>query len=191
MIIKNKIARKFGSTCKTLLLLLLAAVANASLAVADTVTDKLLARMLDRQIPATVLEAVDQPWTDGRYTIRLFKAGAPTYVSDARQFVLTLPLRAEMIGTVKRDFGAVKLQMTCKANFLTEGQLTVVPAFEAATIRATSTIAMPIPPVMANCDGLMLPFDAVLNGLVAASKPQWEAELNKVLNAQLAELGLQ
>ena len=158
---------------------------------AETVVDTLMKRLIDKHIPAVLHEAVDQPWTDGTFTLRLFKAGSPDVKGDEKNLTLGLPIRAELSGHAKKDLGVAKIDIKCQAKFVTRAQVAVVPTFSLGKTTAKSEIDLPIPPVMAQCDGISIPVDAVLTSLVEASKLQWQADIDKAMNEQLQALMLQ
>lgn len=154
--------------------------------VAETATDQLLARIMDKRIPALLHEARDQPWTGGTYAIRIFRNGTPIFKSDTEDMSVLLPLRAEMEGNA----GLLNSPIICRASFKTMARVDVRPDYSAGTIRAKSKVTLPIPKVVADCGVIEFPVDAFLEQLVSSNKAQWEIDIDKALNAELKKLAL-
>jgi hypothetical protein len=152
----------------------------------ETATDRLLTRIMDKQIPALVHEARDQPWTGGTYAIRIFRNGSPVFKSDKEDMSVSLPLRAEMEGNA----GLLNSPIICRANFKTMARVDVLPEYSADAIRAKSKVTLPIPKVVADCGVIEFPVNAFLEQLVSSNKAQWEMDINKALNAELKKLAL-
>ena len=151
---------------------------------AETATDQLLTRIMDKQIPALLHEARDQPWTGGTYAIRIFRNGAPVFKSDTEDMTVSMPLRAEMEGNA----GLLNSPIICRANFKTMARVDVLPDYSAGAIRAKSKVTLPIPKVVADCGVIEFPVDAFLEQLVSSNKAQWEMDIDKALNAERKKL---
>jgi len=154
--------------------------------VAETAADKLLGRVIDKQVPAMVYESKNQPWPGGTYAIRIFRNGQPSYMSDTRDLSVSLPLRAEMEGNV----AVLSSPLICRANFNSTARVAVTPDFGAAKMRTKSVITLPIPKVMADCGSIQFPVEAFLEQLVLQNKLQWELDIDKAFNQELEKLGL-
>ncbi len=153
---------------------------------AGTVTDVLLGKIFDKQIPATVYEQQQQPWLGGSYNIKILRNGQPVFNGGKNTFQLTLPLRAEINGQAS----LLNKPIVCSADFQTTGAVAILPDFSHQLTRVRSTITLPVPPVMADCGSFRFPIEVYLKKLIADNKLQWEAELDKALNAELKKLAL-
>jgi hypothetical protein len=178
---KGKLMKRFNLVVVCFFLSL-----SSSYALSETATDRLLTKIMDKQIPAMLHEARDQPWTGGTYAIRIFRNGAPVFKSDTEDMSVSLPLRAEIEGNA----GLLNSPIICRADFKTMARVDVQPDYSAGAIRAKSKVTLPIPKVVADCGVIEFPVEAFLEQLVSSNKAQWEMDIDKALNTELKKLAL-
>lgn len=156
-----------------------------NLANAETLTDQLLAQLLEKHLPAPLYQRANNPWPGGNFRLDIFQRGQPIVRSKDASIHVQLPLRIVIAGDASNDFLGFKVN--CHASFQTIGTIDLTPANTSDTILLRSAVAVPIPPVTADCDGLQLPIDSYLKAFVAQNERQWELRIDREINTQLAE----
>ena len=153
-----------------------------------TVTDQLLADLLYRHAPKELYKQADNPWPGGDYSLQVFKNGKPVVTSSAGDIHLNMPIQVVITGNAANEL--LKLKLACNTRFNSTAEVTFTPVKAGVMTAFKSSITLPIPAVIANCDGMQLPIDQYLKTLVAQNKAQWEIKLDQKLNAWLVEENL-
>lgn len=156
---------------------------SAAPASGPALTDELLAALLDRHTESQLYEQANNPWPGGNYKFDVIKGGSPTVTSSAGKVHVKMPLKIVIAGNAENGF--LKLKLACKASFTTVGEVEFTPHVEGAILPLKSQIFLPIPPVMADCDGMQLPVEPYLKAFVEQNKRQWESKIDAQVNAQL------
>lgn len=149
---------------------------------AATLTDQLMADLLESNLPRPVYQQDNNPWPGGSYTVEVFKEGSPRVVSGEQSIYVEMPLRIVIVGNAASEF--LRFRMACNASFVTTGAVKFTPG-EATTLN--SEITLPIPPVQATCDNMQLPVDTYLKAFVAQNKRQWELQIDRELHDWLTQ----
>ena len=147
---------------------------NLSSAGNVVLTDKLLASLLNKHLPATLFQVANIPWQAGTYGLKMDKLGAATISSSDSIVTIKIPVKTRLSGNVNQDLGITKVALKCQAEFLSEGTLELQPTFSSQGVEFKSTVDFPIPPVQANCDGIQFPVENVLRNMVKNNKLKWE-----------------
>jgi hypothetical protein len=151
----------------------------------NTVTDQLLALLLEKHLPAPLYEQGSNPWPGGNYKLEVHKAGRPEVVSATDHIHVKLPLQVRMAGDMANNMLQIKL--TCSTRFDTVGEIVFAPTKPGDVSSLASAITLPIPPAMADCDGMKFPVDAYIKTLVAQNKRQWELRLDEEIKTWMAK----
>lgn len=157
---------------------------SAAPAPETALTDQVLAALLDGHTEPQLYEKSNNPWPGGSYSLEVFKGGKPAVTSSAGRIHLKMPLKIVIAGNAASSL--LKLKLACNASFATTGEVELTPRVKGAVSPLQSNITLPIPSVMADCDGAQLPIDAYLKAFVEQNKRQWESEIDAQVNAQLA-----
>lgn len=153
--------------------------------VAPNLSDQLMAEFLHRHTEDMLYQQADNPWPGGTYRLQVFKNGKPRVLSGIGSVEVHVPLRVAINGTAASDL--LKIKMGCTASFTTLGRIVFTPR-EAGVINALkSNITLPIPAVVADCDGVKLPIDAYLTAAVEQNKQQWQEDVDQKVNAWLSK----
>jgi hypothetical protein len=150
-----------------------------------TLTDQLMALMLEKHMPAPVYEQGSNPWPGGSYQLQVFKTGRPEVVSNANNIHVKMPLKVQIVGDMANDLLQVKFK--CNTSFDTVGEIVFAPTKPGLMTTLASTVTLPIPPAMADCDGMKFPIDEYLKTLVVQNKKQWELKLDEEIQVWLAK----
>lgn len=156
---------------------------NAFAAKPATITDQLMALMLEKHLPAPVYEQGNNPWPGGNYQLQVHKTGRPEVVSSATNIHVKMPLKIQIAGDVASDLLQVKFK--CNTTFDTVGEIVFAPTKPGAVNTLASTITLPIPPTVADCDGTKFPIEETLKSLVVQNKKQWELKLDEEIQGWL------
>lgn len=150
---------------------------------APNLSDQLIAELLHRHTNGMLYQQADNPWPGGTYKLQVFKNGKPRVLSATGSVEVNVPLRVEIAGSAASDF--LKIKMACTANFTTLGRIEFTPR-EAGVINVLeSSITLPIPPVVADCDGVKLPIETYLTAAVQQNKQQWQKDVDEKVNSWL------
>jgi hypothetical protein len=158
---------------------------NAFAAKPATITDQLMALMLEKHLPTPVYEQANNPWPGGNYQLQVHKTGQPEVVSSNANIYVKMPLKVQIVGDVASDLLQVKFK--CNTSFDTVGEIVFAPTKPGAVNTLASTITLPIPPTMADCDGMKFPIEESLKTLVAQNKKQWELKLDEEIKTWLVK----
>lgn len=156
----------------------------------ETAAAKLLAMALSTRIPLVLYEEKEAPWMGGKRSIKMTKAGAPVLNSSRDNMSVTLPVKASLRGNVNTDLMLLKVQADCQADFIAPAKLLFDVDFKQKPLKVGVSIAVTVPPVMANCEGYQLPVQQLIQAVVEQQKSQWEQNLQKQVNEALLEFGL-
>lgn len=148
-----------------------------------TVTDQLLALLLEKNLPAPMYEQSSNPWPGGDYALEVHKMGQPEVTSSATNIHVRIPLKVLIAGKINSDL--LQIKMTCDSSFTTVGEILLTPEKTGVVSTLASVITLPIPPVMADCDGMKIPVDEYLKTVVAQNKRQWETKLDTEIRSWL------
>lgn len=148
-------------------------------------TDKLLSELLDRHAPEKVFEQGENPWPGGDFSVQVLKNGAPQVTSRVQSIHVQMPLKIVIEGNASSSF--LRMQLQCTASFTTLGEVVFTPRIPGLVNAFDSSITLPVPPVVASCDGMQLPIDEYLQALVNQKKRQWEVQLDEEVNQWLAK----
>lgn len=143
---------------------------------ATTVTDQLLALLLEKHLPEPLYEKGSNPWPGGAYSLEVHKIGRPEVTSSATNILVKVPLKVLIAGNAGSEM--LQLKMACNSSFTTMGEIVLTPTKPGVVSSLASTITLPIPPVMADCDGMQFPVEEYLRNVVAQNKRQWELQLD-------------
>ncbi|WP_187407992.1 hypothetical protein [Saccharophagus sp. K07] len=150
-----------------------------------TITDQLLAVLLERHLPEPMYEQASNPWPGGDYSLQVQKAGRPEVTSSETNIHVKIPLKVLISGKVANDMLQIKL--ACSSSFTSIGEIVFTPAKPGVITTLTSAITLPVPPTTANCEGLQFPIDDYLKTVIAQNKRQWELKLDAELKDMLQE----
>jgi len=154
---------------------------NSIAAQPATITDQLLALMLEKHLPVPVYEQGSNPWPGGSYQLQVHKTGRSEVVSSASNIYVKMPLKILIAGDMSSDLLQVKFK--CNTSFDTVGEIVFAPAKPGVVSTLASSVTLPIPPAIADCDGMKFPIDEYLKTLVAQNKRQWELKLDEEIQS--------
>ncbi len=161
---------------------------NASLVLAAerpaTVTDQLLALLLEKHLPEPLYEQGSNPWPGGNYSLEVHKLGRPEVTSTADHILVKIPLKVLIAGNVGSEF--LQLKMACNSSFTTTGEIIFKPTKPGLVAHLESAITLPIPAAMASCDSMQFPVEEYLRAVVAKNKRQWELKLDAEMKGWLS-----
>jgi|GEM_PF-2351334 hypothetical protein len=167
----KKMSRMLGSLAAGM------ALSTSALAAApQTVTDQLLALLLEKHLPTPLYEQGSNPWPGGAYSLTVHKAGRPEVTSTANNIHVKLPVRVAIAGNAGSEMLQIKL--ACSSSFTTTGEITFTPEKPGAVDTLKSSVTLPVPPVMANCEGMQFPIEEYLRSVINQNKRQWELKLD-------------
>lgn len=149
----------------------------------QTVTDQLLALLLEKHLPAPLYEQGSNPWPGGAYSLTVHKAGRPEVTSSANNIHVKLPVKVLIAGNAGSEM--LQLKLACNSTFTTTGEIIFSPEKPGAVNTLKSTITLPVPPAMANCDGMQFPIEEYLRNVVNQNKRQWELKLDAEMHEWL------
>lgn len=150
-----------------------------------TLTDQVLGLLLETHLPTPVYEQGSNPWPGGSYKLEVHKIGRPEVVSSASYIHVRMPLQVRMVGDMASDL--LRIQLKCSTHFDTVGEIVFAPAKPGVLSSLASDITLPIPPAVADCDGMKFPVDQYIKTLVAQNKRQWELKLDEEIKTWMAK----
>lgn len=150
-----------------------------------SLSDRLLANLLDVHTTEQLYQQADNPWPGGKYRLEVFKNGKPMVTSGPTVIHISVPLKIVIAGNAASDL--LKFNMACKTSFNTVGEVVFTPGVKGSLTALRSQITLPIPVVAADCGGMQLPVDAYLKTFVAQNKRKWEQDIDAKVNAQLGK----
>lgn len=149
-----------------------------------SLSDRLMANLIDTHTDKQLYQQADNPWPGGKYQLDVFKNGKPIVTSGPEVIHIKVPLKIVIAGNAAS--GLLKFNLVCKTSFTTVGEVEFSPAVEGSLSPLRSQITLPIPAVAADCDGMQLPVDTYLTAFVAQNKRKWEQDIDSKVNAQLS-----
>lgn len=155
---------------------------------AQTMTDKLLQHLLNKQMPKVLYRINNKPFQYGVYDVVVHKIASPNISSTSTQITNHLPMRIEFLATVKQSILGQQLSFNCKTQFATVNKWVITP--DLATGKVDIKMHVPIPDSTLNCEGLSLPITSVLEKMVREQKPKWEQDAKQKIEAALTDIGL-
>ncbi|MCR6650350.1 MAG: hypothetical protein NVV73_02060 [Cellvibrionaceae bacterium] len=155
---------------------------------AMSITDELLALLLEKHLPAPLYEQGSNPWPGGAYSLEVHKAGRPEVTSSTKNIHVKIPLKVLIAGNAGSEL--LQLKMTCSSTFTTIGEITFTPEKPGVVSSLASAITLPVPPAMANCDGMQFPIEEYLRNVVTQNKRQWELKLDAQMKEWLQGEGV-
>lgn len=141
---------------------------------AANVSDKLMTKWLNQQVPAILHQQKNQPFQLGSYDITVHKAKAATLVSRASSWQLNQPIRVEFVAHISQNILGASLEFQCATEFASQSVWRITPNLEQGT--AAIAVTMPIPETELNCDGLKLPITTVLQQWFQREKNTWQQQ---------------
>lgn len=153
-----------------------------------SITDELLALLLEKHLPAPLYEQGSNPWPGGAYSLEVHKAGRPEVTSSTKNIHVKIPLKVLIAGNAGSEL--LQLKMTCSSTFTTVGEIIFTPEKPGVVSSLASAITLPVPPAMANCDGMQFPIEEYLRNVVTQNKRQWELKLDAQMKEWLQGEGV-
>jgi hypothetical protein len=162
----------------------------SQLSIADSMTNKLIVKALNAQIPQVLYEHENQPWNLGVYSLRIDRSGIPSFSSNESQLVLSFPVNVSMNGKVDQTIFGKTIVVNCENSFVTHGRIVIEPLFDSQPSTANVDIQVPVPETDLNCEGLSVAVQPLLEQLVAEKKVEWEHEMEAEMNKLFKQLGI-
>lgn len=159
-------------------------------AFAESISDKLIAAVVEKNLPGLLYEHIDKPWQLGTYNLRINKSGVTQFASSQSHLTLRLPIEAIIHGNVRQNLMGRNFSMGCNSRFTTDGRIEVEPQLVQGSYQARVSIVVPIPDTALNCDGMMIPIKTLLEQLVAENKRTWEQDLETDINQLFQQVGI-
>lgn len=163
---------------------------TGALKLEQTAAAKLLALVLDSYIPKVLFQEKNQPWLGGTRSMTITKAGAAVLTSDARNIVVSFPLKANLIGDINTNIVLMQIKAHCLAQFTAPAKIVLAVDFNKKPIAVKTQINVTVPPVMADCDGYKLAVENIIQAVIEQQKPQWEKDIQTQISDGLMVLGL-
>ncbi|MFA7554182.1 MAG: DUF4403 family protein [Spongiibacteraceae bacterium] len=158
---------------------------------AENMTDALIGRLIEQQLPTMLYQHKDKPWELGTYSVTVNKAGASRFVSTTKQLETAMPLNVVISGTISQAFMGETMNIPCHSQFVTQGKLNIVPLLKPDHVEVSVAIDIPIPNPSLNCGSFQLPIKIPLEQLVADNKAQWQQQVAAEINTLFKQYGLQ
>jgi hypothetical protein len=163
---------------------------SAALALPDTkngrdITEILLERAFNKQLPPTLITASDIDLQSGKFDIVVTRQGQAVLNSSATKLLLALPINVHLVGKMRQTIGPLDVDLKCDAQFDTEAGILLMPRLQQNVIRSDSKVTIPVPPVNANCDGLVLPVAPLLQAIIDEQSKALEMRINEMLEKQV------
>ncbi len=173
---------------KTIWILILSI--HASTTLAENITDKLIATLINKKLPTVLYEHKDKPWDMGVYSLSVNKVGGASFASTDKQVILTLPLELIVSGKIDQNLLGAKINIYCKSRVTTDGKFNIVPKLKTKGSNAKVSILVPVPESHLNCDGLMIPIKPLLEKHISNNKSKWENDIEADIYALFQQVGL-
>ena len=157
---------------------------------AENISDQLIGRIIEKQLPVVLYEHKDKPWQLGIYSLTVKKSGASNFVSTEKQLQSGVPLEVIISGKINQSFMGDQIAIKCTSQFATRGQINIVPIIKAAGSQVSVTIDVPIPDPYLDCGGFQLPIKAPLEQLVVENKLEWQQKITFEINKLFAQAGI-
>lgn len=148
-----------------------------------SLSDRVMAELLDNHTAGKVYQQANNPWPGGSYKLEVFKNGKPKIVSGSGTITLQMPLKIAITGNAASTL--LQMKMACSTSFTTVGEIELTARDSDNIDALKSRINLPIPAVVADCDGVKLPVDTYLKAAVAQNQQQWQRDIDQKINAWL------
>lgn len=158
--------------------------------IADNISERLIVRIIDKNLPLVLYEHKDKSWDLGVYSLRINKLGPVRFSSTDTHLNLYVPIEAVISGEVKKSFLGRKISVACNNNFVTESRLEIEPEISETGSRVNVSIFAPIPDTRLNCDGLKVPIKLLLEKVFSDNKNEWEQRLESDINLVFQQFGI-
>lgn len=155
---------------------------------AQTMTDKLMQKLLDQQMPSVLHRVNNQAFQYGVYDVVVHKVGQTKITSTSTAITNSLPMRIEFLATIKQQIFGQTLSFDCKTQFKTINTWNIIPNLNTGEVAVSMSV--PIPDTQLNCEGLSLPVTTVLQKMIRDEKPKWEKEAKQQIEKSLIKVGL-
>ncbi len=176
---------------KTIWLVFCCFILSFSSANAETVSDKLIATVINKQLPSPLYQQTDIPWDLGVYSLNIIKTGIASFNSNATQLTLSIPLKANINSDVNQSLFGSNINMKCSSEVITQGHIVITPTIKTSDSTADVSITVPIPNnSQLDCDGLKIPIKSALEALIKKNKADWEAQLESDISALFKQLNM-
>jgi hypothetical protein len=158
----------------------------------ENIVENLIEIVIEKNLPYLLYQHTDQKWDMGIYSLTIERLAKSTFVSSDSHINLSFPVQANIDGKIKKNIFGTKIAMDCKSKFVTDAKIKITPTIKADNSKSTSTVILSIkvPPTNLDCDGLMLPIQAVLEALIQEKKKTWELKLESNINNFFTQAGI-
>jgi hypothetical protein len=163
---------------------------SISSANAETVSDKLIASVINKQLPSPLYQQSDIPWDLGTYSLDINQTGNASFSSNATQLKLSVPLKANITGNVNQSLFGSNINMACASEVITQGHIVITPAIKTSGSTADVDITIPIPESQLDCDGLKIPVKSALEAFILKNKADWEMQIEADITALFKQLDM-
>jgi hypothetical protein len=144
---------------------------------AQTATDKMLAVLIEKNIPHQLYRNESLTWDYGVYSLDIVKNGQSRFTSTEKHMISEVPLAISMTGKLKNNLPLANLKLDCAGDFNTRAEVKITPQFSGEQENIQAEIDLPIPEVFMNCNGFKLRIDGVLKQIVSNKKTEWESQI--------------
>jgi hypothetical protein len=166
-------------------------VLSISPASADSVSDKLIASVINKQLPSPLYQQTDIPWDLGVYSLDITKMGMASFSSNATQLTLSVPLKANIKGDVNQSLFGSNINMKCSSEVITQGHIVITPTIKTSGSTADASVTVPVPDnAQLDCDGLKIPIKSALEALIKKNKADWETQIESDIGALFKQLDM-
>jgi hypothetical protein len=149
------------------------------------ITEVLLERAFNKQLPPTLITASNIDLQSGKFDIVVTRQGQAVLNSSATNLLLALPINVHLVGKMRQTIGPLDVDLKCDAKFNTNAGILLIPTLQQNMIRSNSKVTIPVPPVNANCDGLILPVAPLLQAIIDEQAKSLEKRINELLEQQV------
>ena len=157
---------------------------------AESISDKLIIAIVDKNLPTVLYKHTDKPWNMGTYSLSINKLGAARFSSTETHLNLSLPIEVIVNGKIKQNLLGAAITIGCDSKIVTDGHLEIEPQLNSAGSKAKVSIFIPIPDANLNCDGLKVPIRPLLEQLVLDNKRDWEKDLESGISELFQQVGI-
>jgi len=148
----------------------------------QNVMDSVVLQLFEHKFPVDVYNKKDIVWEHGTYSVTVKKNGKPKIKSNDKLINAIMPVKVNLHARINKDLGVTKISINCLAEFVTDGDLSIIPDRKSKYRKTDAIVNIIVPNVDMNCDGLKIPISAQLRSLVAQNKVKWEQTIkNKYL----------
>lgn len=144
---------------------------------AQTATDKMLALLIEKNIPQQLYRNEALAWDYGVYGLTIVKNGTSTFSSTQDYMLSEVPLAISMNGQLSNNPLMANMKIDCKGDFNTRARVKITPQFAEQKEAIEASIDLPIPEVFMDCNGIKLRIDPFLQQIVDNKKSEWETQI--------------